>query len=323
MQSGTHVKKQLQAWDTLLEWRIRLQKLLVAANRLPQPPYWSVVATAGGQELQQAQSKATQSLIRLTGCLAQVRDVLLDDSHFLFAGPQEEKEGDSDVASEEDSRDGSLQDTSDVDRIKDPDSEEESDLQRASKPAAKRKNDASSLDEQVKRLRDKVMDEWYQKTKFSTSSARRGLESFEVPPTQQIRQIMADEGRLLRRSQLRRSQHQVIGKKESGAASDTKSSKQQNYDSEIFDDDDFYHQLLREVVESKTSETTDSLAISRKWLEIQQLRSRIKKKVDTRASKGRKLRYEVHKELINFMAPYQTFELTDDAKDELFASLFQ
>ena len=41
-------------------------------------------------------------------------------------------------------------------------------------------------------------------------------------------------------------------------ARDTKS-----YDEEIFDDDDFYHQLLRELIERKTSDINDPIAITR------------------------------------------------------------
>ena len=43
-----------------------------------------------------------------------------------------------------------------------------------------------------------------------------------------------------------------------GKARDTKS-----YDEEIFDDDDFYHQLLRELIERKTSDINDPIAITR------------------------------------------------------------
>merc|ERR1712130_110867 len=41
----------------------------------------------------------------------------------------------------------------------------------------------------------------------------------------------------------------------------------------------------------------------RQWLKVQRLRSKMKKKVDTRASKGRKVRYDIHSKLVNFMAP--------------------
>ena len=36
-----------------------------------------------------------------------------------------------------------------------------------------------------------------------------------------------------------------------------------DYDTEIFDDSDFYHQLLRELIEKKTSDISDPVALSR------------------------------------------------------------
>lgn len=60
----------------------------------------------------------------------------------------------------------------------------------------------------------------------------------------------------------------------------------------------------------------------RQWLEIQKLRSKAKRKVDAKASKGRRLRYQVHPKLVSFMAPYPETTWNDIAKNELFASLF-
>ena len=48
----------------------------------------------------------------------------------------------------------------------------------------------------------------------------------------------------------------------------------------------------------------------------------MKAKVDTRASKGRKIRYTVHNKMVNFMAPVPSYSWTDGAKNELFKSLF-
>ena len=51
-------------------------------------------------------------------------------------------------------------------------------------------------------------------------------------------------------------------------------------------------QLLRELIERKmdTSEGGDPVAMGRQWLQLQKLRAKAKKDVDTRASKGRKIR---------------------------------
>jgi len=55
-------------------------------------------------------------------------------------------------------------------------------------------------------------------------------------------------------------------------------------DEEVFDDTDFYKQRLRDVIESKGGSGQ---------LMASQTRKKSKKKVDTRASKGRKLRFVV------------------------------
>lgn len=96
-----------------------------------------------------------------------------------------------------------------------------------------------------------------------------------------------------------------------------------DYDTEIFDDDDFYHQLLREFIERKSNvDPSDPIAMGRQWLEIQRLRSKIKRKVDTKASKGRRLRYDVHTKLVSFMAPQTKGTMPDSSRNELFSSLF-
>ena len=42
-----------------------------------------------------------------------------------------------------------------------------------------------------------------------------------------------------------------------------KKDSQKDYDEEIFDDDDFYHQLLRQLIERKTVDMNDPIALSR------------------------------------------------------------
>ncbi|KAJ5133127.1 Protein bfr2 [Penicillium atrosanguineum] len=98
----------------------------------------------------------------------------------------------------------------------------------------------------------------------------------------------------------------------------------------IYDDTVFYQSLLRELVEQRMS----SEAISGGLDALQQLPSRlpihpitgmrndkVKRDVDTRASKGRKMRFNVHEKLQNFMAPEDRGSWTGRARDEFFASL--
>jgi protein AATF/BFR2 len=117
----------------------------------------------------------------------------------------------------------------------------------------------------------------------------------------------------------------VIGKTEKGD-DDGEEGEEEEHDPEVFDDDDFYHQLLRELIDRKSADVTDPIALGRHWLQIQRARAKADKKgkaVDTKASKGRKVRYDVHAKLVNFMAPiYGDGAWKDEARDELFSSLF-
>jgi protein AATF/BFR2 len=61
--------------------------------------------------------------------------------------------------------------------------------------------------------------------------------------------------------------------------------KRSDEDEEVFDDTDFYQQLLRDVIESKGGGSGQLTASQR--------RKKSKKIVDTRASKGRKLRFVI------------------------------
>lgn len=59
-----------------------------------------------------------------------------------------------------------------------------------------------------------------------------------------------------------------------------------------------------------------------KWSSIKAQRKKNKKVVDTRASKGRKIRFDTHEKLENYMAPAPLGDWHDEMSEELFGSLF-
>lgn len=102
----------------------------------------------------------------------------------------------------------------------------------------------------------------------------------------------------------------------------------------IYDDTIFYQSLLRDLVEQRMSSSDaitngiDTLHIqlpSRGGLSIHPVtgmrKDKVKRDVDTRASKGRKMRFDVHEKLQNFMAPEDRGTWTTHAREEFFASL--
>ena len=195
-------------------------------------------------------------------------------------------------------------------------------------------------------FRNDTIERWNDRTRIAmgSSNSTKGKQassfgSFELSTLKQIQHILSDTPRLVRRTQYKRTSYKVLGKvseidknesDEDSNSTDDEANHSQNkraheeYDSEIFDDDDFYHNLLRELIERKSGSDEKQ---HDNWLQIQKLRAKSnRKKVDTRASKGRKIRYDIHAKLVNFMAPVinnMPGQISEEAKNELFNSLFK
>ncbi|KAI1006157.1 hypothetical protein K3495_g2065 [Podosphaera aphanis] len=95
-------------------------------------------------------------------------------------------------------------------------------------------------------------------------------------------------------------------------------------DPRIYDDSIFYQMLLKDLVEQRRAESRNTPAVlsdgnPAPWAAIKEAKTR--KVVDTRASKGRKMRYTVHEKLQNFMAPEDRSSWEPAAVDRLFSTL--
>jgi protein AATF/BFR2 len=96
-------------------------------------------------------------------------------------------------------------------------------------------------------------------------------------------------------------------------------------DANIYDDANFYQLLLKELVDQRRMESLSAPAAgaetgkAMQWTAIKEVKTR--KNVDTRASKGRKMRYTVHEKLQNFMAPEDRGRWEADAIDRFFMTL--
>ncbi|XP_072266506.1 protein AATF [Pyxicephalus adspersus] len=317
---GQGIKNQITIWDQLLEGRIKIQKALLSANQLPQRDTLALFRERGGSELLTPLMNSYKALKELMRSLVQLQDELLfqfPETRYLIDGKKCNTESDGEIPSDEEEMEKN-----------DPETPK-------NMGAPKRKLNISDYpDFMSKRFadfrsyRNTTLQKWHDKTKLS-GKISKGLGS-DRSILVQIEQIMMDKERLLRRTQTKRSLYRILGKSESDSSVpehvpnetmnyeiEGKSNAQvKELDEEIFDDDDFYHQLLRELIERKTSsvDPNDQVAMGRQWLAIQKLRSKIKKKVDTKASKGRKVRYHVHSKLVSFMAPIGHSTMNDEAR---------
>lgn len=326
VEKGKAVKNQLALWDQVLEGRIRIQKALVTANQLPQPQTFPDFKNSGGETFASELKNAHKALKALQRSLLDLQDQLLFQKEETRAIAVEKTAAQS-------------KDT----EIKSDDSQDEGELgQEASLP--KRKLEMAEYPEfMAKRFaafqpyQNATLQKWHDKTRLAAGKGGKGFGAFDRNILTQVEQVLLDRDRLVRRTQTQRSEYRILGKREaptlaSEAFTEGEEAEQQlkanahlkDLDEDIFDDDDFYHQLLRELIEHKTTaaDPNDQVAMGRQWLTIQKLRSRIRKKVDTKASKGRKVKFQIHNKLVNFMAPVDHSTLSDKGRTELYRGLF-
>ena len=74
----------------------------------------------------------------------------------------------------------------------------------------------------------------------------------ETSTVLQIDQILANQTRLIARTKLKRTNYQTIGR-----TGEMAENEMNETDLDIFDDDDFYHQLLRDLIDRKTNSSSD------------------------------------------------------------------
>ncbi|XP_063810897.1 protein AATF isoform X2 [Pseudophryne corroboree] len=318
---GQSIKNQLAIWDQLLEGRIKLQKALLLSNQLPQHDTFALFKKEGGEEFIIPLMNSYKALKELMRSLVHLQDELLfqfPETQYLIDGKKCNVDSDEEILSDDEVE------------------KEEAEIPKNKGPLKRKLQVKEYPDFMAKRFaefrsyRNSTLQKWHDKTKL-TGKIGKGLGSSERSILLQIEQIMSDKERLQRRTQTKRSLYSILGKSQHeslpvpehtsdetmGVQAEGKPNSQlKELDEEIFDDDDFYHQLLRELIERKTTsvDPNDQVAMGRQWLAIQKLRSKIKKKVDTKASKGRKVRYHVHSKLVSFMAPIGNSAMNDEAR---------
>ncbi|RUS33644.1 hypothetical protein BC938DRAFT_470718 [Jimgerdemannia flammicorona] len=282
-------------WDTFLDTRIRIQKAVVIANQLPQWDTMPVFLTQNDR----ATSVLDDAKSELRGLIDSILDVRVGLCH------------DNDVIV----------------------------LPKGAATSRKRHfnnddeyidhlwQDIRELDDIFLPYRNQTVEKWGNKMQIASGiPLNKKFKAFDQSILTQMNSILADRERLVKRTQLKRSEFRSLGKLVTDPSNAIAVDPPTDYhlthhDPEIFDDTDFYGQLLRELIESRMVDATDDpAAAGLRWAALKQSKQR-KKIVDTKASKGRRLRYHVHEKLQNFMAPVPAGTWHEEMTDELYASL--
>lgn len=319
--------------------RIHLQRCVNSANQMPMPETYNELKNSNEFVEESNNTKLN---------VATVLDKLLTLQNILFKNYPEtktlttnkrstatskvEQKQESDEEIPSDTEDEEI--PSDTEEDESPVSKNTNESKKSNAPAnlpKKRKLDdyekeISISHKAFKPFRDASIQKWNEKTRLATASNIKNAPTNTV--LQQISYILSDRDKLIRRTQLKRTEYDIVGyskavNNENDSENVTKNRKDDDeYIPEIFDDNDFYHQLLRELIECKSADISDPVQLSRQWIALQQMRSKMKRKVDTKATKGRKIKYVVHNQLVNYMAPEKCLTWTEESTNELYNSLF-
>ncbi|KAJ6581217.1 apoptosis-antagonizing transcription factor [Mycena capillaripes] len=287
---GKAVAQQIAIWETLLDARIRLQKSVVAANRLPSSSLLSQFTEI--TECRQSLDKMLEEAFLLSDELFDLQEKLLSAHESIVLPPRKRRRLESDA----NPSDFSTQ------------------LHEATTAT-------SALEHAYHPHLVQTLSKWSSKIQAVAPAAllpsnRNAFSSRNSQnlksAVQLIDETLLDHRKLLARTQLRRGKGVQLGE----TAVDDDADDEGRVDIDVFDDTDFYQQLLRDIIDSRGNGTGAD-----DWISVQK-QKKAKKKVDTKASKGRKLRYEVHEKLQNFMVPVPVPGTWHEEQiDELFSSI--
>ncbi|KAG8664025.1 hypothetical protein MANES_01G272000v8 [Manihot esculenta] len=289
---GQAVKNQKAFWDKTLELRFLLQKAFSSSNRLPLEPVRSSFCDSDGgvsaayTDLIASSEKTLESLLELQEALLE-KNPSIYQSFNSNSGRSAKKHSHS-------------QDS----KRSDEDSDEEW-LR------------ISQMHGRIAPFRDKSIDKWQRKTQVTTGAAaiKGKLQAFNQNISEQVASYMRDPSRIMKQMQLSRSTIGVFGTVSEQLGNAKGEVASSDGDPELIDDSEFYQHLLKEFFES-----IDPTSSETAFYALKKLQTKKRKIVDRRASKSRKIRYNVHEKIVNFMAP-QPMNVPPIAP-KLFANLF-
>ncbi|EXJ54545.1 hypothetical protein A1O7_09886 [Cladophialophora yegresii CBS 114405] len=265
VKKGQAVKQQRQAFERLLDARIKLQKGVAAMNELPSD-------TITDEEVKAAARKAEDAALTLWSTIDSIRSSIL--SNQIDTTPDSNKA----------ERKRPLNPT-------------------GSTSLTQIWEHTTSLETQAQAHRRTVLDKWHTKT-------------------QPILDTTQQRSKLLKPSQAGNSRLTDVLDTYLLSESSKITSHSYSSSTHAFDDTTFYQSLLRDLVASRSAANASGV-LTTQLAGPQKLHpsGSKNKKIDTKASKGRKIRYTVHEKLENFMAPEDRNTWTEAARAEFFGSL--
>ncbi|KAK2387611.1 rRNA processing protein [Trifolium repens] len=268
---GQAVKSQKALWYKILELRFLLQKPFSSSNRLPQEPIKTSFCESD-ETVRVAYSDLITSSKETLDSILELQEALIAKNPSITQTIN---------GSEKSSKD--LEVSNDLDDNLD-----------------KEWSQISRMQNSMAAFRDKSINKWQRMTQVTTGAAaiKGKLHAFNQDISNQVAAYMRDPSRMIKQMQLRRSAVKILGSAAEVNNSSNEAETHADGDPELLDDSEFYQQLLKEFFE-----TVDPSSSEKAFYALKRMQTKKRKIVDRRASKSRKIRYNVHEKIVNFMAP--------------------
>ncbi|KOM36906.1 hypothetical protein LR48_Vigan03g028700 [Vigna angularis] len=268
---GQAVKSQKALWYKVLELRFLLQKPFSSSNRLPQEPIKSSFCEAD-EAVKVAYSDLVTSSKETLDSILELQEALSARNPSITQAT---------VGS-----DGISTDLDVSKHLNDSVDQEWSQI--------------SQMHKSIACFRDKSINKWQRMTQVTTGAAaiKGKLHAFNQDISNQVSAYMRDPSRMIKQMRLRRSAVNVFGHVPEDDDKPKEAETPTDGDPELLDDSEFYQQLLKEFFE-----TVDPSSSEKALYALKRMQPKKRKIVDRRASKSRKIRYNVHEKILNFMAP--------------------
>ena len=311
---GAAVRRQNEMWEKALQTRIVLQRGLNASAKMPTPTYWRALAKADG-EVKPAMATCAAAARGALDALCSLQAALIDGNPAIaeaagdVVGGGKKRKASSAMAAV--SKFGLL-----------------------ASPASEVWENIDSVYQRFAAFRDVSIDRWHRKAQVQVGKMSAGgsvgggeMRAFNQSVSAQVASAMRIPDRLVRKSQPpAHLAPKRLGEPEGTEKAAPTGDRTEDIDAddleaaaraearveEIYDDADFYEQVLKEFLESAGAAAGLAAAASKP--------AKRRKVVDRRASKGRKLRYHVQQKLVNFCAPVE-LEVPQWA-EKIFGQLF-
>ncbi|KAH0934858.1 hypothetical protein HID58_011975 [Brassica napus] len=263
---GQAVKNQKALWDKTLELRFLLQKAFSSSNRLPQETVKSSFCSED-EKVSTAYSELITSSKKTLDSLLELQEALFEKNPSV----DQQANGTESIKSD-------AEDSDEWHRV-------------------------SDMQKRMCVFRNKAVDKWQRRTQVTTGAAaiKGKLHAFNQNVSEQVASYMRDPSRMIKQMQQSRSTVAVFGtvpEETMEPKQPKQEEKQVEGDPELVEDAEFYQQLLKEFFE-----TIDPASSEAAFYAMKKFQTKKRKVVDRRASKSRKIRYNVHEKIVNFMAP--------------------